>query len=62
MRYVPPASPIMISPASIASPPPPVMNSAWSAAARARGFVSSLPMRRYDVIEVSSQNTNSPIS
>ena len=36
----------------------PVMRIACSAAPRARGLVSSLPMRRYDVIDVNSQKMN----
>ena len=55
--YVPAAWPSSTNPPSMASPPAPVMSSAWSAAARAGSLVSSKPISRYEVIEVSSQQT-----
>ena len=44
------------NPASIASPPALVTSSACNAAARALGSVCWIPIRRNDVIDVSSQN------
>ena len=50
----------MISrPASSDSPPMPVTTSAWKAARRAASRWLSKPISRNEVIEVSSQNTNS---
>jgi hypothetical protein len=40
----------------MARAPTVVMSRAWSAAARAFGFSWSLPISRYEVIDVSSQN------
>ena len=57
IRYVPPAWPSSTNPPSMASPPRLVTSSACSAAARASGSSSSMPMSRYDVTEVSSQHT-----
>ena len=56
---VPLASASVTRPASRTSPPAPVINAARRAAIRADSSACLNPIRRYDVIEVSSQNTNS---
>ena len=57
IEYVPAAWPMSTKPPSMASPPALVMRSAWREAARAIGSSWSLPMSRYEVIDVSSQHT-----
>ena len=62
VRKVPAACPMRTIPASITSPPAEVTSSACSAEARAGAFSYSIPISRYDVIEVSSQAVNRVIS
>ncbi len=55
--YVPAACPTRMRPTNITRPPAPVVSSACNAEDRALGSRSAHPMRRYDVIDVSSQHT-----